>query len=51
MECEGSAYGGIKEMSVFEPVPGDVGLAKVVSISVQPSPLDPQEPVCYEQLK
>jgi hypothetical protein len=45
---EGSAYGGTKEISVLEPLPGPVGLTKVVSITVHLSPLDPQEPVCYE---
>ena len=32
-------------MSVLEPLPGVVGLTKVVSMSVQPSPLSPQEPI------
>jgi len=39
-------WGGISEISVLEPLPGDVGFTRVVSMSVQPSPLRPQEPVC-----
>ena len=37
-------YGGIKEMSVLEPPPGVVGFLRVVSTSVQRSPLSPQLP-------
>ena len=38
-------YGGIKDISVLDPLPGEVGLTRVVSISVQPSPLNPQLPI------
>lgn len=38
-------YGGIREISVLEPLPGEVGFLRVVSMSVQPSPLSPQFPV------
>lgn len=38
-------YGEIKEISVDEPEPGLVGLIKVVSSKVHPSPLKPQFPV------
>ena len=49
MGYEGSAYGGTKEISVTEPLPGwPVGLTKVVSMTTQFSPLDPQGPVCCE---
>lgn len=34
-------YLGIKLMSVDDPAPGEVGLTKVVSSNVQPSPLNP----------
>jgi len=37
-------HGGMRVMSVLEPDPGLVGLTKVVSIIVQPSPLKPQLP-------
>ena len=37
-------YGGIKLMSVLDPLPGVVGLASVISITVQPSPLSPHSP-------
>ena len=43
--CVGRTYGGISEISVLEPEPGLVGLIRVVSTSVQPSPLSPQDPV------
>lgn len=39
-----STYGGIKEISVLDPLPGLVGFRKVVSIRVHPSPLNPQLP-------
>lgn len=39
-----NTYGGMREMSVLEPPPGEVGFFKVVSMSVQPSPLSPQPP-------
>lgn len=39
-----TTYGGIKEMSVLEPPPGVVGFLRVVSTSVQRSPLSPQLP-------
>lgn len=39
-------HGEIKEISVLEPLPGEVGLTSVVSMSVHPSPLKPQLPVC-----
>ncbi len=38
-------YGGIKDISVLEPLPAVLGLTKVVSMSVQLSPLNPQEPI------
>lgn len=38
---QGITYGGIKVMSVLEPDPGLVGLIRVVSIIVQPSPFAP----------
>lgn len=41
---ETNTYGGMREISVLEPLPGDVGLTKVVSMRVQPSPLKPQPP-------
>ena len=37
-------HGGINDMSVLDPLPGDVGFIKVVSMRVQPSPLNPQLP-------
>lgn len=37
-------YGGIRDISVLEPLPGLVGFIKVVSIRVHPSPLKPQPP-------
>ena len=39
------ACGGMRLMSETEPEPGEVGLTSVVSMSVQPSPLEPQLPV------
>lgn len=39
-----NAYGGIREISELEPLPGVVGFCSVVSTSVQPSPLNPQLP-------
>lgn len=39
-----NAYGGIREMSELDPLPGVVGFCSVVSTSVQPSPLNPQLP-------
>jgi len=36
----------MSEISVLEPLPGDVGFTKVVSMRVQLSPLRPQPPVC-----
>lgn len=44
------SYGGIKDMSVLDPLPGLVGFRKVVSMSVHPSPLKPQLPVDYKLL-
>lgn len=41
-----SAYGGIREISVAEPAPGEVGFLRVVSTKVQSSPFAPQGPVC-----
>jgi hypothetical protein len=38
------AHGGIREMSVLEPQPGQVGLTNVISTRVQPSPLSKQFP-------
>ena len=38
------AYGGMREISVLDPLPGVVGFFKVVSIRVHPSPLKPQWP-------
>lgn len=37
-------YGAMRLMSVDEPLPGAVGLTRVISMSVQPSPLKPHEP-------
>lgn len=36
-------------MSVLDPPPGEVGFFKVVSMSVQPSPLSPQLPIRIHQ--
>jgi hypothetical protein len=41
-----ATHGAIKVISVLEPLPGDVGLTRVVSIIVQLSPLAPHSPVC-----
>ena len=38
-------HGGMREISVLEPEPGVVGFLRVVSMSVQPSPLSPQPPI------
>lgn len=40
-----TAYGGIREISVLEPDPGEVGLRRVVSTMVQCSPLNKQAPI------
>jgi hypothetical protein len=37
-------HGGINEISVLDPLPGLVGFLKVVSMRVQPSPLNPHFP-------
>ena len=39
-----NAYGGMREISVLEPLPGLVGFTRVVSKRVQPSPLKPHPP-------
>ncbi len=39
-----NACGGMRLMSVEEPEPGAVGFTRVVSTSVQPSPLKPHLP-------
>jgi hypothetical protein len=41
-----NAWGGIREMSLDEPQPGQVGLMSVVSRSAQFSPLYKHEPSC-----
>ena len=38
-------YGGMREMSVLDPLPAVVGLTRVVSIVVHPSPLNSHAPV------
>jgi len=45
-EVTENAWGGINDISVLDPLPGLVGLIKVVSMRVQLSPLNPQPPVC-----
>ena len=37
-------HGSINDISLLDPLPGLVGLIKVVSTRVQPSPLNPQLP-------
>lgn len=37
-------HGGMREISVDDPAPGEGGLRSVVSMRVQPSPLAPQLP-------
>lgn len=40
----GNTYGGMREISVDDPAPGEGGLRSVVSMRVQRSPLAPQLP-------
>lgn len=37
-------HGGINDISALDPLPGLVGLTKVISMRVQPSPLSRQVP-------
>ena len=43
-------HGGIREISVEDPAPGEGGFRSVVSTSVQPSPLAPHPPKAVCQI-
>jgi hypothetical protein len=51
MSRDPNTHGGIKVMSVLDPHPAQVGLTRVVSTIVHPSPLKPHLPIINEEFQ